>query len=100
VGGTVNESTFNYTQTYYGTGNFCVTCHVPSIVTDFNASTHYTVANFTCGSCHNDGVHSFGVHNPSADCFNCHTNNGPYAGAPYNLTWPPAGFSFHNGYTS
>lgn len=99
VNGSVNESTFNYTQTFFGTGNFCVTCHNPSIVTDFNASSHKTMANFTCGSCHNDGVNSFGVHNPSAACFNCHTNNGPYAGAPYNLTWPPTGFDFHNGFT-
>jgi len=99
IKGTVDESTFNYTQTFYGTGNFCVTCHVPSIVTDFNASSHKTTAGFTCGSCHNDSVNSFGVHNPAAACINCHKNNGPYAGAPYYLAWPPAGFSFHNGYT-
>ena len=85
--GSVNEQTFNYTA---GGANFCITCHNPSIVTDFAASVHVAPAGAaSCSFCHVGGVH-----NPNAACVDCHT-----PGNPYGLPWPPTGFSFHSAYT-
>jgi trimeric autotransporter adhesin len=66
TGGSVNESTFTFTN---GGASFCLngTCHNPGI-------THKT-AGMTCAACHNSGE----IHNPNASfagsldiCFSCH----------------------------
>jgi len=88
--GSVNETTFTYNAPY-GSGNFCITCHNPSILTDFAASKHSVAAgSASCGYCHKPGVH-----NPKALCNDCH-----YSGNPYGLPWPPAGFDFHSAFDS
>jgi len=99
VSGSVNESTFTYTQPAVGTGIFCGTCHNPSVFNSYSSTTnnpHLQIPGISCGFCHNDGVNSFGVHNPDAACVNCHTPNNTYG-----LPWPPAGagLGFHTTYT-
>jgi hypothetical protein len=88
--GSVSESTFNFAPSH-GTGNFCVTCHDPAIITDFAASKHSIAAGpASCSFCHVKGVH-----NPSADCTNCHK-----VGNTLGLPWPPtAGSTFHTSFT-
>jgi hypothetical protein len=84
--GSVSETTFNFTS---GGANFCITCHNPSIVTDFARSVHVAPAGAaSCSFCH-----AGGVHNPNTACVNCH-----YSGNSYGLAWPPAGLDFHNDY--
>ena len=89
TGGSVDEATFNY-KVPFGTGNFCITCHNPAIVTDFTSSGHASRAGAaSCSFCHTGGVH-----NPAAACINCHK-----PGNQYGLSWPPLGMDFHNAYT-
>jgi|GEM_PF-2125923 len=94
IKGTVNESTFQYTQSYFGTGIFCSTCHNPSVFNSYSSTKynpHLQIPGITCGFCH-----TIGVHNPAAACINCHTPNNTYG-----LPWPPAGtgLGFHTTYT-
>ncbi len=87
--GSVSETTFNYNASI-GSGNFCSTCHNPSIISDFTASKHYGPAGTdSCSFCHVQGVH-----NPAAACINCHN-----PGNPLGLPWPPTGMNFHDEYT-
>jgi predicted CxxxxCH...CXXCH cytochrome family protein len=87
--GSVSTTTFNYAGSA-GSGNFCVTCHNPAIVTEFAASKHSTRAgSASCSFCHVGGVH-----NPNAACVDCHN-----PGSPYGLPWPPTGLEFHNDYS-
>jgi predicted CxxxxCH...CXXCH cytochrome family protein len=87
--GSVRDSTFNY-NAGYGSGNFCVTCHKPAIITEFAASPHFVRAGTaSCSFCHVQGVH-----NPNAKCVDCHN-----ASNSLGLSWPPAGWDFHNDYT-
>jgi hypothetical protein len=86
----VNVTTFDFTSASSGSGNFCVTCHSPAIITDFAASKHSIRAGSTsCGFCHSNGVH-----NPSAACTECHKTDNTYG-----LEWPPAAFTFHSSFT-
>ena len=87
--GSVSETTFNYNASF-GSGNFCSTCHNPSITSDFTASKHFGPAGTaSCSFCHVQGVH-----NPAAACINCHN-----PGNPLGLPWPPTGMNFHDEYT-
>jgi hypothetical protein len=87
ISGTVSEQSFNFTS---NGKNFCITCHNPSIVTDFAASIHVAPAGAnSCSFCHTGGVH-----NPNTRCVNCHT-----PGNSFGLPWPPTGLAFHNSYT-
>jgi hypothetical protein len=87
--GTVSSSTFNYNFASVGSGNYCVSCHSPAIVTDFAASRHSIRAgSASCGFCHVQGVH-----NPVATCTDCHK-----ADNTYGLEWPPAAFTFHSSF--
>ena len=89
ISGSVSETNFNYTASSDG-GNFCVSCHSPTIVTDFAASKHAIRAGAaSCSFCHVNGVH-----NPAASCADCHK-----ADNSYGLVWPPAGFTFHSTFT-
>ena len=89
TGGSVSEITFDFAPTH-GTGNYCITCHDPAIITDFAASKHSIVAGTaSCSFCHVKGVH-----NPSADCTNCHK-----VGNTLGLPWPPTGYTFHSSFT-
>jgi len=89
--GAVSELTFDYSATTSaGSGNFCATCHTPSIVTDFAASKHSVRAgSASCSFCHVQGPH-----NPKAACIDCHTPDNTYG-----LTWPPTAFTFHSSFT-
>jgi predicted CxxxxCH...CXXCH cytochrome family protein len=88
TGGSVSETTFAFSANH-GSGNFCLTCHNPAIVTDFAASAHLAPAGAkSCSFCHLQGVH-----NPAAACVDCH-----YPGNNLGLAWPPAGLDFHNDY--
>jgi hypothetical protein len=86
--GSVSETTFNY-NAGLGSGNFCVSCHSPMIVTDFAVSKHSIRAgSASCSFCHKAGVH-----NPNVACTDCHTSDNPYG-----LSWPPSGFEFHSSF--
>ena len=89
--GSVSKTTFDYTVApLTGSSNFCVTCHSPSIITDFAASKHSIRAGAaSCSFCHVNGVH-----NPSVACTDCHNSNNAYG-----LVWPPAAFTFHSSFT-
>jgi hypothetical protein len=88
--GSVSKITFDYTATSTGSGNYCVTCHSPSIITDFAASKHSIRAgSASCGFCHTSGVH-----NPVAACTDCHKTDNTFG-----LTWPPPTLTFHSSFT-
>jgi hypothetical protein len=86
--GSVSETTFNYTASA-GSGNFCISCHNPVILTDFALSKHSIRAGAaSCSFCHAQGVH-----NPSVACIDCHKPDNVYG-----LLWPPAGLAFHSSF--
>lgn len=88
IGGSVSTTTFSYI-TSVGSGNFCVTCHSPVIVTDFAASIHSIRAgSASCSYCH-----THGLHNTIAVCTDCHNTNNTYG-----LPWPPVGREFHSNF--
>lgn len=88
--GSVSKTTFDFNYASAGSGNFCVTCHNPSIITDFAASKHSIRAgSAACSFCH-----VLGAHNPKAACTDCHTTDNAYG-----LEWPPAAFTFHSNFT-
>jgi hypothetical protein len=88
--GSVSSTTFNYNVATAGSGNFCVTCHTPSIITDFAASKHsISAGSASCGFCH-----KLGVHNPVAACTDCHKTDNTFG-----LTWPPPTLTFHSSFT-
>ncbi|MDD2899812.1 MAG: hypothetical protein PHI31_14000 [Desulfuromonadaceae bacterium] len=90
VSGSVSPITFDFNYASAGSGNFCVTCHTPSILTDFAASKHSIRAGAaSCSFCHVQGVH-----NPKAACTECHKIDNAYG-----LVWPPAGLTFHSSFT-
>ncbi|MEI6827840.1 MAG: hypothetical protein WCK54_19790 [Desulfuromonadales bacterium] len=87
----VSSTTFDYNFASAGSGNFCVSCHSPTIITDFAASRHSIRAgSASCSFCHVNGVH-----NPGAACTDCHK-----ADNAYGLAWPPPAFTFHSNFTS
>jgi hypothetical protein len=87
--GSVSTTTFDYTGSA-GSGNFCVSCHSPAILTDFAASKHSIRAgSASCSFCHINGVH-----NTSVACTDCHK-----PGNSYGLEWPPPAFTFHSSFT-
>jgi hypothetical protein len=89
---TVSTTSFDFIGTVgtVGSGNFCVTCHSPTIVTDFAASKHSIRAGAaSCSFCH-----VLGVHNPKVACTDCHTPDNTYG-----LVWPPAAYPFHSSFT-
>lgn len=86
----VSASTFDFNFASTGSGNFCVTCHSPAILTDFAVSKHSIRAgSASCSFCH-----VLGVHNPDAVCRECHKPENMYG-----LEWPPAAFTFHSSFT-
>jgi len=88
--GSVSAATFDYNFASAGSGNYCVTCHSPAIVTDFALSKHSIRAgSAACGFCHVTGVH-----NPNVACIDCHKSDNTYG-----LNWPPTGLEFHSSFT-
>jgi hypothetical protein len=88
--GSVSPTTFNYNFVSSGSGNICVTCHSPTILTDFAASKHSIRAgSASCGFCHVNGVH-----NPGAACTECHKTDNSHG-----LEWPPAAYTFHSSFS-